>query len=482
MFHRPWLDLFPLLISSNVRAEPNTNEYHKAVIIGAGWAGIGVGAALSSNQVDDYVILEKGNRVGYFWSKLYDSIRMNTYRHRLWHSPSSIEPAKIQDYRDKEGVLDYLTKYTQYHNINPHIQLNKDVQHIEYDTNNNEWILHLSDGQQIRTSLLTVATSINRVPYIPEFQGMDQYSGCMLHAFEYERASQFDAIQPVTREGKRKKKFLVIGCGNSAIEIAGEIQQYDLHSNDVTLLVRNGRHFTKEKTKQRFESVLNKICSPSPFSEESLLKDNLVSCNDLSFHSDIIDFDWLTNFIMIDMSKYGIPKPTLSPTADHYYYKKLTIVDRGTIPLIKKGWIHVNNKTIKQFVENGVEFEDGSIEEFDVVIFGTGYRHGLDDLFGERMWSELGTKEFNYPDGLVQMYQAKNIEIPMRRAYDWPDLNGRGRSKIYDNLYFAGFDQGYLGGLTIGLYSYAIGEELCVKLDKLSVDQCTIPWIKDTLT
>merc|ERR1712190_504233 len=71
------------------------------------------------------------------------------------------------------------------------------------------------------------------------------------------------------------------------------------------------------------------------------------------------------------------------------------------------------------------------------------------------------------------------IEIPMQRPYRWPYLNGRCRSKVYDNLYFAGFDQGYLGGLTIGLYSWAIGEEIAVKLNKISIDECTIPWIKN---
>ena len=224
--------------------------------------------------------------------------------------------------------------------------------------------------------------------------------------------------------------------------------------------------------------MLDRICSPSPFSEESLVSDNLLSCNDLSFHVDIIQFDKLTDyFIMTNLEKYGIPKPKLSPTADHYYNKKLTIVDRRTIPLIKKKKIEVINKSIKQFVRNGVEFDDGTIGEYDVVIFGTGYHHGLDQLFDEDMWDKVSTKEYNYPDGLLDICEETGIELPMNRPYRWPYLNGRCRSRMYDNLYFAGFDQGYLGGLTIGLYSWAIGEEIAVKLDKISVEECTIPWI-----
>merc|ERR1719295_224362 len=126
----------------------------------------------------------------------------------------------------------------------------------------------------------------------------------MLHTFDYKNASQFIDTP------KQKKKFLVIGCGNSAIEIAGEIKLHDMEHHEVTLLVRNGRHFTRGKTKHRFEGTLDRICSPSPFSEESIINDNMVSCNDLSFHLDIIDFDAFTDWmIFVNMTKYGIPKP-----------------------------------------------------------------------------------------------------------------------------------------------------------------------------
>eukprot|EP01084_Bolivina_argentea_P123769 219317_1 len=426
--------------------------YYSTVIIGAGWAGVGVAASLKFNNVNDFVILEKGNCVGYFWSKLYNSIKMNTYQHRLWHSPLSIEPKEIEDYRSKS-----------------------EVKHIKFDEQHNEWILNLNNGQQIHTSLLTIATSINCIPYIPNFNDMNKFEGYMIHSFEYFKPQQFDNMK--YKNGKRK--FLVIGCGNSAIEIAGEIKKYDEKTNIITLLIRNGRHFTKENTKHRFERILDKICKPSPFSDESLLNDNLISSNDLSFHKDIIDFDKFTDFmIFTNMQKYGISKPKLSPTADHYYNKKLTIVDRGTIPFIKKHKIAINNKTIKQFTKNGVQFDDGTYENYDVIIFGTGFRHGLNQLFDENIWNKLNTIEYNYPHGLIQMCKEKNIEIPMHRAYAWPNLNGRCRSKIYNNLYFAGFDQGYLGGLTIGLYSWCIGEEIAVKLGKISIDKCTIPWIE----
>ena len=47
-------------------------ESFDCVIVGAGWAGLGVAASLKSSGVTNFRVLEKGNCVGFFWSQLYD--------------------------------------------------------------------------------------------------------------------------------------------------------------------------------------------------------------------------------------------------------------------------------------------------------------------------------------------------------------------------------------------------------------------------
>ena len=60
------------------------------------------------------------------------------------------------------------------------------------------------------------------------------------------------------------------------------------------------------------------------------------------------------------------------------YEKKLEIVDRMSLPLFEEGKIHVTNSEIEHFTKNGVKFQNGKIENFDTVIFATGYTHGFE--------------------------------------------------------------------------------------------------------
>ncbi len=89
----------------------------------------------------------------------------------------------------------------------------------------------------------------------------------------------------------------------------------------------------------------------------------------------------------------------------------------------------------------------------------------------------MSTLSFDYPEGLWEKIEEKYKEhLPKERPYLWPKMNGRCKSSVYDNLYFAGFDQGYLGGLTIGLYSWGVGEDIACSLGKLKSEDRSIPW------
>ena len=63
-FRRWWVKF----IKKNMKE--GEEEEFDCIVIGAGWAGVGLASSLKTNGVSNFKVLEKGDRVGYFWHKL----------------------------------------------------------------------------------------------------------------------------------------------------------------------------------------------------------------------------------------------------------------------------------------------------------------------------------------------------------------------------------------------------------------------------
>ena len=58
-------------------------ESFDAIVIGAGFCGLGAGAALRAKGVTRFAILEQGGEVGHFWTRTYDRIHLHSAFHDL---------------------------------------------------------------------------------------------------------------------------------------------------------------------------------------------------------------------------------------------------------------------------------------------------------------------------------------------------------------------------------------------------------------
>lgn len=68
---------------------------------------------------------------------------------------------------------------------------------------------------EIVTPWLVVATGENAEPVVPELKGADLFKGSALHSSEYKSGTAYEG-----------KKVLVIGCGNSGMEICVDLCEH----------------------------------------------------------------------------------------------------------------------------------------------------------------------------------------------------------------------------------------------------------------
>ena len=73
-----------------------------------------------------------------------------------------------------------------------------------------------------------------------------------------------------------------------------------------------------------------------------------------------------------DIQRYGLALKTSGVKHSQHVLHRSPMMDIGTYALIKQGEIAVRNKGIARLTANGVEYEGGGAEAFDVIALATG--------------------------------------------------------------------------------------------------------------
>lgn len=197
---------------------------HRVAIIGAGTSGV-VCAKVLRQQGLDVQVFEKGSHVGGLWrfgndngmSSIYRSLHINTSK-RVMQLSDYPMPAHMAEFPSHAEIIEYFESYVDHFGLREAIRFNTEVRQVD-KLPQGGWQLRLRepDGAETtqRFSHVVVANGHHWDPRMVEFPG--RFDGAQFHAHHY-----VDLHQPVTLAGKR---VVVVGAGNSAMDIACELGQ-----------------------------------------------------------------------------------------------------------------------------------------------------------------------------------------------------------------------------------------------------------------
>src|SRR5258705_10076762 len=127
-----------------------------AVIVGAGFSGLAAGIQLKRAGIQDFVILEKANRVGGTW-------RENTYPGAACDVPShlysySFEPNTkwSRAYGGQAEILAYLEHCADKYGLRPHLRFGSQVVTATFDAPSATWRAGLQTGQVLPPRALII--------------------------------------------------------------------------------------------------------------------------------------------------------------------------------------------------------------------------------------------------------------------------------------------------------------------------------------
>ena len=397
-----------------------------AIVIGAGFCGLGAGAALRARGVRRFAILEQGGEVGHFWTRTYDRIHLHSAFHDLPDDGGLRRRYGIFLTRDQ--LLEYFRRYAERHELAPHLRFGTRVSRVKRidpaASGGAEWQLDTSTGT-VRARYLAVATAMNRVPKwpVPEIPGRERFRGGVLHSAEYRNAEPFTG-----------RSVFVVGSGNSAAEISLDLVEGGARA--VSMWVRGPRHFLPLS---RVAWLFRLIRLLGQFTPAKLAEAHRISFGTPEFERLIEQRDKVMTRLSVDLSRYGIRKPAEGPTAQTFLRGRIPTFDVGAIAKIRSGEIRVidgDARPIEAF-ESGGMLVGGAIEPCDDVIFATGFEPALDEFIADA--ELLG---------------------PVRWHPRLPLTDGRSRSRIHPSIFFPGFDTTPLGGVSLGYWGREVGERI----------------------
>jgi putative flavoprotein involved in K+ transport len=313
----------------------------RAVIIGAGPAGLATAAQLARRGIPT-VVLERGDGVGYSWRGRYDRLRLNSSR---WFSqlPGATYGRAAGAFPARDDVVRYLESYAHRHELD--VRLRTPVERIDRDGGG--FVVRTPTGD-VAADQVVVATGYARQGRVPAWPGRERFGGVLLHAADYRNAARF-----------READVLVVGAGCSGMEIA-----YDLATGGaarVRIAVRTPPNIiVRMPAGPAFARVFAKL--PPAYGDAVM---RFVRKRELG-----------------DLEPYGLPVP------EEGVFSRLrrlsvapAIVDREWIDAIKDGRVEVV-AGVAAFDEAGVALADGSRVEPDAVVAATGYATGLESIVG----------------------------------------------------------------------------------------------------
>lgn len=320
-----------------------------AIIVGGGPSGLAAAACLKMKGVPS-LIIEKSDGIGSLWKyKAYDRLHLHIPK-QFCELPYYPFPEEYPLYPNRKQFVDYLENYFQHFDMRAKFETK--VKMASYDPRLSCWKVDTqpsgADSEcvtEYRARWLIVASGENAEPYTPDLSGLRDFKGPVLHSSTYKTGADY--------EGQR---VLVVGCGNSGMEIALDLANFRAKPS---LVVRSAVHILPREIfgTSTFAVAMRMMKSfPLWFTDMLLV--------------------WYTWAMLGDTTSYGFKRPTDGPMTIKCKQGKTPILDVGTFAKIKSGAIKVC-PGVEYLAPHGAHFANRQFAEFDAIVLATGYRSNV---------------------------------------------------------------------------------------------------------
>lgn len=380
----------------------STNDHiYSAIIIGAGFGGLGQGAQFVQEGIEDFLILERGNDVGGVW-------RENTYpgaacdTQALVYCYSYFLNLKVtRMFAGQEELQGYLRSMVEEFGLGKHIHFGQNITATEWDQDRRLWTVHTADGSEFLTRSVVAAWGQLNEPNIPNFPGTETFEGVAFHSSKWRHDLDLTG-----------KRVASIGSAATAVQYVPEVAKI---ASNLTVFQRSANYilprdqyiFTEEES-ARFQE------NPDTYRQ---LRQEIHEFREAGFertrkHTSASEEG-------VELARQHLETQVSDPelraklTPDYDFGCKRILRSDDFYPALTRENVELVTEAITEFTPSGLRTADGVEHEFDVIIYATGFKShafmgsmrvsgrdgiGLDERWGNAPEAYLGITVDNFPN------------------------------------------------------------------------------------
>ena len=338
---------------------------HQAVIVGAGFGGMGAAIQLKRLGIDDFVILEREDDLGGTWHvNRYPGLAVDiasvTYSY-------SFEPNPWWRHWYARGpeLKKYAAHVADKYDLRRHMRFDTVVDGARWDEVDQVWEVSVAGGEPVRASYLITATGFLSQPRVPDIEGVETFAGTVVHTAKWDYSADLDG-----------KRVAVIGTGATSVQLVPELAK---RAAQLTVFQRTPI-FVTPKLDFEIPGAVRRLFARLPATQRLARRVNTALLEALMVFA-VLRYrrmSFLNRGAALAASRHlrkQVPDPELRAklTPDYSFGCKRPTFSNDYYPTFTEPHVTLETNPIERITPTGIVTADGRTTELDVLVLATGY-------------------------------------------------------------------------------------------------------------
>jgi cation diffusion facilitator CzcD-associated flavoprotein CzcO len=331
------------------------------IVVGTGFAGLGMAIQLRRDGREDFVVLEKADDVGGTWrDNTYPGCACDIQSH-MYSFSFEQNPDWSRSFSSQREIWDYLRRVTGKYDLRRKIHFGVEMTGARWDTDEQRWHVATASGAEYVARFLVAGTGALHIPHVPVLPGLDGFAGPAFHSANWNHDVDL-----------RGKRVAVIGTGASAIQfvpkIAPRVAELHLFQRTPPWIMPKPDHAIPDWARALFHRV--------PVVQRGYRNFLywLLESRAMGFNGHPAMLRFAERFARWNIER-AIADPELRAklTPDYAMGCKRVLVANDFYPALNRDNVHLVTDGVAEVRPNAIVDAAGVEHPVDVIIFGTGF-------------------------------------------------------------------------------------------------------------